>query len=285
MLDQWSHTLREAQNARIDTHPLPLKDDKTLTSWNALVVQSYFEAFLATGRQEYRKEALRLVQCMQRHCVHGKVIVHQYAGIQEGFLEDYALFGTALLHGYALSGEEDFIQQASQWAESVSTKFSKQNTPLLRMNADEFDGWKELLEIEDDVIPSSNALAAQFFIQLSTYSGEQKWRDKGEQMVQQVHAKVFKNGPRFSHWLEVALGLTFGQKEVVVLGPSSEKELPTVTEHSHVPNTLFLMSHKSGDLPLSRNRSVDQTTFFICENASCNLPTKDAHIARDLWKR
>ena len=103
-------------------------------------------------------------------------------------------------------------------------------------------------------------------------------------MVAQVHAKVFKNGPRFSHWLEIALGLTFGHKEVVAIGPSAEIELPTLTERSYVPNTLFLLSHTSGQLPLSQNRSVDQTTFFICENGRCNLPTREVHVAKELWK-
>lgn len=285
MLEQWGYELKKGHGARKVTHPLPLRDDKALTSWNALVVQSFSEAFLATGRQEYRKEALRLIQNMQKQCVHGTAILHQYAGKQEGFLEDYALFGTALLYGYALSGEEGFIQHARLCAENILTKFSKQDTPFLRMNADESEGWKELLEIEDDVIPSSNALAAQFFIQLSTYSGEHKWRAQGEQMVAQVHAKVFKNGPRFSHWLETALGLTFKHKEVVVIGPNAEMELPALTERSYVPNTLFLLSHTSGQLPLSLNRSVDQTTFFICENAKCNLPTRDVHVAKELWKK
>jgi hypothetical protein len=41
------------------------------------------------------------------------------------------------------------------------------------------------------------------------------------------------------------------------------------------PNVIFALSDKKSDLPLLKNRYVDnQTLIYVCKNNSCLLPTE-----------
>jgi uncharacterized protein YyaL (SSP411 family) len=54
-------------------------------------------------------------------------------------------------------------------------------------------------------------------------------------------------------------------------------------QENYQPNSLILGSDKESDLSLLKNKMIaGQTTIYICQNKSCQLPTTDVKQAFEL---
>ncbi|MFW6329547.1 MAG: hypothetical protein ACOC28_05580, partial [Alkalispirochaetaceae bacterium] len=99
----------------------PERDDKILTSWNALLGCALLEAYRATGVEEYRSRAIRLHERLLEANTSSEGVFHSSmrgSGTQEqGFLEDYA--SLLLLETYLLEEGELTLEELSPRGESV----------------------------------------------------------------------------------------------------------------------------------------------------------------------
>ena len=68
------------------------------------------------------------------------------------------------------------------------------------------NAWEEVIEIEDNVIPSANSYTAQFFYELGCYTGDHTWIDRSTQMMESIHGKVLAR-TKLSNWLNLALAI------------------------------------------------------------------------------
>lgn len=278
----WKKELQLHSSSRLATHPKPVRDPKALCTWNALLVLGWFDLHLASPEGGFDDQALALIASMSTHLLDGKTVLHELEG-DEGYLDDYATMGLALLRGYALSGAESYCTQALEIASIIDEDFVQAKRPFYRYNRSKSEDWKEVLEIEDNVIPSANSFVAHFFHELGTYTGQMNWLKKSKIMVESIHGKVFKHGQNFSHWLNLALSHTYGAKEVVTIGQEAKAAQGAMTANNYRPNTLYLTSQKAGKLPLTLGRPYDKTQYFICKQGACNLPTDDINTAVKLW--
>jgi uncharacterized protein YyaL (SSP411 family) len=229
------------------------------------------------------EKAVGLLSAMRAHLLEEGEVLHEFGGDQ-GFLDDHATFGLALLKGYALTGNEEYVVDAKNNAALIGEKFSKEESSFYLYAAGGDNAWEEVIEIEDNVIPSANSYTAQFFYELGCYTGDHTWKDRSTQMMKSIHGKVFKHGQNFSNWLNLALMQSYGSKELVVVGPEARAILGSMTENNYRPNTLYLQSEHQGTLPLTLYRGSDASKIYVCENGACNLPTSSIEEAERLWK-
>ena len=130
-----------------------------------MLVQGYFEMHLAQPEKGFDSLALRLLDSIENLLIDGNNVLHELNG-NKGFLDDYATFGIALLKGYALSGVEDYVHKATQVAQEIYSKFSIDGSSFYTYSREACARWQEVIEIEDNVIPSANSFVAQFFMEL-----------------------------------------------------------------------------------------------------------------------
>ncbi|MEL0108489.1 MAG: thioredoxin domain-containing protein [Cryomorphaceae bacterium] len=279
----WHQALKNASKERIKTHSKPVRDNKALCTWNALVVLGFFELHLAAPHKGYMEKAIELLSAMRAQLLEEGAVLHEFGGDQ-GFLDDHATFGLALLKGYAFTGNEEYVLDAKNIAAMIGEKFSKEASSFYLYAAGGDNAWEEVIEIEDNVIPSANSYTAQFFYELGCYTGDHTWIDRSTQMMESIHGKVFKHGQNFSNWLNLALMQSYGSKELVVVGPEARAILGSMTENNYRPNTLYLQSEHQGSLPLTLHRGSDASKIYVCENGACNLPTSSTEEAERLWK-
>lgn len=281
----WLEKLRLASIKRLPTHPKPIRDDKALVSWNALLCSGLSQAHWAFPDAGYDTCALNLIDALLetawktelQHSVHG----HQAYGA--AFLDDYAAVGNALLAAYQLSGNSRYLKLAIDLQHEVDGKFIPQGTFYPFDSKQEAD-WKTVIEIEDNVIPSANSMYAHFLHDLGTLSGKMYLTTKARELCEGVHGKVFKYGPNFSNWLQLALTLQNGSKEAVFLGPEAFELRNAFTVSKYIPSTLFLASSSAKDDALFKDRFPSSgTLIFMCENQSCQLPTSELETALSQW--
>jgi uncharacterized protein YyaL (SSP411 family) len=94
----------------------PGLDDKSITSWNALMCSAFAKAYLAFGDEKHKVIALRSISfILSRLSSSSGELYRTYKNGQakiQAFLEDYAFTIEALMNIYLVSQEEDYLRKA-----------------------------------------------------------------------------------------------------------------------------------------------------------------------------
>ena len=257
----------------------PSLDDKTITSWNALICSAYSKAYLSFGEFKYKEIALTSINFItsQLTLVDGKLYrtyKNKCAKI-DGFLEDYAFTIEALINVYLISQNQEFLNKAYNLCELTLSLFqNKESDFLFYTNNLSTDLILRTSEISDNVIPSSNSQMAHNLFMLGNYFGNTEWINRSKKMLSNL-LEEFKNyGAGYSHWGSLALCYSYPFKEISIVGKHVNENLIQLYKHG-VTNAIFTVSETNSDLPFLKNRYVEnQTLFYVCENNTCYSPTK-----------
>ena len=257
----------------------PSLDDKTITSWNALICSAYSKAYLSFGEIKYKEIALTSINFItsQLTLVDGKLYrtyKNKCAKI-DGFLEDYAFTIEALINIYLISQNQEFLNKAYNLCELTLSLFqNKESDFLYYTNNLSTDLILRTSEISDNVIPSSNSQMAHNLFMLGNYFGNTEWINRSKKMLSNL-LEEFKNyGAGYSHWGSLALCYSYPFKEISIVGKHVNENLIQLYKHG-VTNAIFTVSETNSDLPFLKNRYVEnQTLFYVCENNTCYSPTK-----------
>jgi len=257
----------------------PSLDDKTITSWNALICSAYSKAYLSFGEIKYKEIALTSINFItsQLTLADGKLYrtyKNKCAKI-DGFLEDYAFTIEALINVYLISQNQKFLNKAYNLCELTLSLFqNKESDFLYYTNNLSTDLILRTTEISDNVIPSSNSQMAHNLFMLGNYFGNTEWINRSKKMLSNL-LEEFKNyGAGYSNWGSLALCYSYPFKEISIVGKHVNENLIQLYKHG-VTNAIFTVSETNSDLPFLKNRYVkNQTLFYVCENNTCYSPTK-----------
>lgn len=278
-LDQIILTCKNSLKQEAKSRLKPSLDDKTITSWNALICSAYSKAYLSFGEIKYKEIALTSINFItsQLTLVDGKLYrtyKNKCAKI-DGFLEDYAFTIEALINVYLISQNQEFLNKAYNLCELTLSLFqNKESDFLFYTNNLSTDLILRTSEISDNVIPSSNSQMAHNLFMLGNYFGNTEWINRSKKMLSNL-LEEFKNyGAGYSHWGSLALCYSYPFKEISIVGKHVNENLIQLYKHG-VTNAIFTVSETNSDLPFLKNRYVEnQTLFYVCENNTCYSPTK-----------
>ncbi|MGB0176552.1 MAG: thioredoxin domain-containing protein, partial [Owenweeksia sp.] len=289
MQDKWKDVLFRARSKR----ERPGLDDKALTSWNALMISAYLEAYKALIHDQPEKAAVYRKRAVQNAewLIHNQSrrdgsLFHTYRkGVSsiDGLLEDYAFATAAFLQLFEVSFERKYLDQASRWTKYVQTHFQDTATGLFYMRSLQSDPLiAKSMETSDNVIPASNSVMALNLFYLSHYLDEPGYRQQSEKMLNQVKDRMLQYGESYSNWGRLMLHLTYPYYEVAVSG-SEAKEIYENLQKHYQPNVLWIASTSESDLPLLENRFVSGKTYiYVCQNKVCKLPVETPEKALEL---
>ncbi len=276
----WKQLLRSYRNKR----DKPRLDDKTLTSWNALMLQGYLEAYKAFGTQEYYDAAVKNGTFIANNQIgENGALFHTYKDGKSsinGFLEDYAFSISAFIELYQITLDEKWLSLSKELLDYTIENFfdaeknmfyftSKEDPVIVTRN----------IEYRDNVIPTSNSVMAKNLFLLSKYFEDVSYFDISRQMLKNVSEEIAHYPSGFSNWLDLLLHFKNTFYEVVVTGYNA-KEVMSNLNKEYLPNTLITGSETENKGPLFKNRFVKgETLIYICRNNSCKLPIKGTKIA------
>ena len=195
-LDQARKTLLIKRNKRVR----PTTDDKILTSWNALMIEGYLQAFAALGDEQYLEVAIKAADAIQKdrldksgHVWRTKDSDHQPI---DGFLDDYALLCRAYIKMYQATFDIKYLNTARSVADYVLSNFHDEQSGLFFYSLDKSTQQiAKKIEIADEVIPSSNAVLAETFYLLAEYYQDERYRIAYEKMMKAVSGLLVEQGP------------------------------------------------------------------------------------------
>ncbi len=259
--------------------PKPRLDDKCLTSWNAIMLKGYVDAYKALGKAEYLTIAIENANFIIKNLWSEEGnLFHNYKNKKStinGYLEDYCFVINAFIALYEVTFEEKWIYNAKQLTDYTLDHFYDKEHSFFRFTSDKDEALISVhFETEDNVIPASNSVMAKNLYQLSIYFNNPFY----EKITRQMLTILFPNidyPSAYSNWLDLALTLSEQNKELAICGPKA-KENSVIINSLYLPNVIVAGSEKIATLPFLKDRFIEnKTLFYVCQNKTCQLPTED----------
>ncbi len=267
------------------------RDDNILTSWNAMMVSAYLDAYHAFGVPAYLAAAERALTFLLDYAVeNGRVYrtVRAGKGRLNGYLDDAACLAAALLDAFEATSHRWYLDQAREvtdhllaryWDEPIGGCFytSRDHEALLhRMKSG-----------TDSAIPSGNAVVAMVLLRLFSFTREQRYHDLAEQLFR-VFRRVMAHNAYGTAALLCALDWYLATpQEIVVVGTRGDamtESLLATVHRRYLPNRAVLVVDESrraeeSELALAAGKtSVNgQPTAYVCQRQTCSPPVTESH--------
>ncbi|WP_157730229.1 thioredoxin domain-containing protein [Tenacibaculum jejuense] len=285
-INSWTSTLLNARNKRIK----PTTDQKILTSWNALLLQSFVDAYKVFGDDKFKTKALECAETIKRKAISNtgeitRSITTSNKDIK-GYLEDYALLAQSFISLYEIYLDEKWLQEAKKITEISFTNFFNTEIGFFNYTAKNSDQLiSDNFEIEDLVIPSSNSVICKNLFKLGHYFSNDNYLDLSEKMLQKMLPKIEKHPHVYSNWIDTYLNLSYPFYETAISGKNAIEKLKKLNQN-YIPNHLIIGSTENSDLPLLKGKyNNDKTLIYICMNKTCKLPTENINTAVSMLKK
>ena len=281
----WKATLKEYRSQRAK----PRLDDKTLTSWNGLMLKGYVDAYTALGNTAYLEAAIKNAQFIKdKQLKQDGSLYHNYKDGKStinGYLEDYAAVISGFLSLYEVTADTKWLLSAKELADYSFEKFYNEESAMFFFTSSEDPKLvSRSIEYRDNVIASSNSMMAHNLFILGHHFDEENFRSTAKQMLKNVLPEVARYPSGFSNWLGLLENYRNPFYEVAIVGDDAiDKSLKF--RANYLPNTMVASSAKNDSLPLLSNRYIeDETLVFVCQNYTCKLPVAEIEAALKLIK-
>ncbi len=213
--------------------PAPARDDKVLTSWNALMVSALAEAGTALRRPDYLDAARRCADFLLIELRPGGVLLRTWKEGRAkitGFLSDSAFLADALITLFEACGEAGYLASARELVEDALRRFVEGGIVY-----DTASDAEPLLvrprTIEDNPLPAGQSVLATALLRLAALTGEQRFRELAE-TIMGPFAGVVARSPLAVSALACAVDRAQApSREVAISGPTGRRAHASAGRH------------------------------------------------------
>ena len=279
-ISEWKKQLYSERNNKNK----PNLDDKVLTSWNALMLQGFIDAYKAFDDEDYKKQAINIGEFLVKNQLrkdgglyrsykNGKSTINGYA-------EDYATVIEAFVSLYEITFDEKWLLQSKELMEYTIAHFLDTNSGMFFYTSNEDkDLITNKIEVIDGVISSSNSILGNNLFKIGHHFSDQKMIELSEQMLNNLQVKIKENPLGYPTWLHLMTNFTKPFYEVAIVGENADP-LSKILFQQYLPNILITASKTASELPLLSYKYIDdETLVYVCVNGSCKLPQNDIYKA------
>ncbi len=279
-ISEWKKRLYSERNNKNK----PNLDDKVLTSWNALMLQGFIDAYKAFDDEDYKKQAINIGEFLVKNQLrkdgglyrsykNGKSTINGYA-------EDYATVIGAFVSLYEITFDEKWLLQSKELMEYTIAHFLDTNSGMFFYTSNEDkDLITNKIEVIDGVISSSNSILGNNLFKIGHHFSDQKMIELSEQMLNNLQVKIKENPLGYPTWLHLMTNFTKPFYEVAIVGENADP-LSKILFQQYLPNILITASKTASELPLLSYKYIDdETLVYVCVNGSCKLPQNDIYKA------
>ncbi|MEX2159665.1 MAG: thioredoxin domain-containing protein [Dehalococcoidia bacterium] len=283
--------LLEARSHRI----APARDDKVLTSWNALMLRAFAEAGAVLDNAHYVDIAHRNAEFLLSSLVEDDRLLRTWKDGRaklNAYLEDYAYLIDALLTLYEATFEPRWLSEAARLADGMIDLFWDDSRGVF---FDTGRDHEELVvrprDIFDNATPCGGSAAALALLRLAVFTGNVDLERHAVSSLRSVRDYLGRMPSGFAHWLCALDFYLSTPKEIVVIGPRDDaatRALLDVAFTRYRPNKVVAGAEspaQDGVSPLLKERGMigGRPAAYVCEHYACRLPVTDPDaLARQL---
>jgi len=302
----------------------PQRDEKVLTSWNGLILATFAEAARVLspsppplsppqlwGRSGGGESTSPLPQDWERGELYRQVaernadfllselrtpdgrLYHTWKDGEaniNGYLEDYAHLVVGLLELYQTTFEPRWYLAARELAEVMIEHFRAPDGGFF----DTSDDHEALIirprELQDNAVPSGNAMAAVGLLRLAGLAVEPRYAELARRSLVQMQPLLAQYPLGFGQWL-IALDYVLAPPhEIAIVGDPEAADTRALLDvcatgyHPHQIVALGTPDPEASTVPLSQGRSQigGRATAYVCAGSTCRPPVTDPAALRAL---
>ncbi len=263
-----------------DKRVKPGLDDKSLLSWNSMMISAYCNAYTALGVEAYKLNAINAMDFINTNMqqIDGGVW-HTYKNGESkinAYLDDYALLIEANISLYEIGAGSKYLYRARLYTDYVIDKFYDEKSGMFYYtNIDDEVLVTRKMDFFDNVIPSSNSILARNLYKLSHFYEETDYKKISLQMLNNVIDKFRTNGSSLSNWGLLLMDELQPKTEVVICGEDAIELLEDMRSN-YLPNIVWAVDkEENNEVVLLKQRFVKgKTLIYVCKNSTCQLPVE-----------
>ena len=270
-----------------DKRVRPGLDDKILTSWNALMISGYTEAYKAFQNEEYLRKAVSTAKFLiEKQMSDDYRLNRSYKEGQStinAFLDDYVSLIKASLDLYEVTFDKAWIDLAKNLTDYSIQRFSNlENGMFYRKSDIDPPLVAKTVQTSDNVIPAANSIMARNLYRLGEILYHEDYLKRSKQMFANMYNNL--DGAQqpgfYSNWLQQWLDYTNAPYEIVIIGQNAKEKAKSLHQN-FLGNSIVLGSEKDEDsIPLIQYKYVEgKTMIYVCENKVCQLPVESVEEA------
>ena len=260
-------------------------DDKTLTSWNALIIKGLIDAYEAFGEKEFLEMALKnaefIINNQKRN--DGKLL-HNYKDGRstiDGFLEDYSFTAEAFIALYQATFDENWLDEAQEITHYALSHFYDSESGMFFFTDNNSQALvARKMEVTDNVIPASNSSMAKVLLDLGHLLDNKDYLEKSRQMLHNVVKDMPGYGAGYSNWGILMLREVNPYYEIAIVGKDALNTRGELVKN-YIPNRLILgATNDNSKLGLLEYKYMKgETIIYVCVNKSCQMPVNAVNDA------
>jgi uncharacterized protein len=294
VLERGRSALYQARSGRV----WPARDDKVLTSWNAMMLQALAVGARVLDDREYRDAAVRNAEFLLNALRPGGALKRTWrAGTAhiDAFLEDHALLADALLSLYEATFDPRWVREARQLGDRILDRFWDEQSGMFY---DAAVGGEALVvrprDVDDNATPSGNSAATHMLLRLAAFTGEPRYERVASRVLRDMGGLLQRAPLAFGHLLAALDFHLATPQEVAIVGdpgaPDTRALLDVVGE-AYRPNTILALTAPDPDeaviatIPLLADRPAldGRATAYVCQRFTCRSPvTSPAALRAEL---
>ncbi|KQS50225.1 thioredoxin [Flavobacterium sp. Leaf359] len=257
----------------------PRLDDKCLTSWNALMLKGFVDAYKAIGNKSYLDIALKNADFIIENLwtSEGNLLHNHKNGKNtiNGYLEDYCFVIEAFISLYETTLDGKWLQNSRQLTDYCFDHFYEPASGFFTFTSDIDTALiTKHFELEDNVIVASNSAMANNLYKLGIYFENSYYEAVAQKMLNHILPNI-DYPSAFSNWLHAFLNFSDSNKELAVCGENALENI-LLLQKEYLPNVVLAGTHKPSELPFLKARfEKGKDLFYLCQNKTCEQPLED----------
>jgi hypothetical protein len=284
LIDSARHKLLAIRNKRV----WPGRDDKILTSWNALMIRGMAIAARVLDRADLEASATRALEFLRNTLWRDGRLLATYKDGRahlNAYLDDYVYLADAILELQQVRFRSDELTFAQQLLEVVLSHFADPDGGFFFTSDDHEALIHRSKSFSDDATPAGNGVAPFILQRMGHVLGEPRYLAAAERTLQAAWP-VLEKYPQGHTTLLIALEETLNPPEIVILRGAAatietwRRDLAKI----YAPRRLVLaipadatdLPPALADKPVPPENPVDApaAVAYVCQGSVCSAPLK-----------
>ncbi len=281
IIERSKKKLYEVRSKRIP----PGRDDKVLTSWNAIMISAFVKGYKVSGTEEFLQAAENCIRFIETKLTKDGELLHTFKDGQaklRAYLDDYAYLTNALLDYFEVKPSKKTLDKITSYANYLMVHFWDESEKNFFFTADNHE--KLIIRtknIYDLSLPSGNSVAANALLRLYHLTQNEKYLNASVKVMESLAIMAAENPFGFGQLLN-AIYLYLQKPTEITIINSKNQEIKDYLSKKYIPESIIvaIQDKQSLDdlkqLPFFAGKEfdADNTLVYVCKNFACSLPLK-----------
>ena len=262
---------------------MPGRDEKILTSWNALMIKGMALSAYLLNKDEYLQSAKRALDFIRNHSLNGArlyAVCKNDKAHLNAYLDDYAFLIEAIL----------YLNQAHWHSDDFNLAYRLSNTLIDYFEDAEHGGFyftshdhEQLVQrprtLTDEAIPAGYSIATAALFRMGTLLGEERFIKAAARAIAQAKKAMASSPEHYATLLKAAMEYEQDFEYIVIRGSEAicEQWLRITADYYNPARLCFAVPTAATDLPpaladKSAAASPDEGIAYLCRGQSCQPP-------------